>query len=44
MQCKDIANEDFLDAVRTASRLSGGGWLMPRRIGCAGDHEIPGER
>lgn len=34
MQCKDIANEDFLNAVRTASRLSGGGWAMAWDVGC----------
>lgn len=34
MQCKDIANEVFLDAVRTASRLSGGGWAMSWDVGC----------
>lgn len=34
MQCKDIANEDFLNAVRTASRLAGGGWAMAWDVGC----------
>ena len=54
MQCKDIADEDFLEAVRTASRLSGGGWAMAWDVGCilagqpqhigdhAAHHDAPG--
>lgn len=34
MQCKDIADEDFLDAVRIASALTGGGWAMYWDVAC----------
>lgn len=34
MQCKDIPDEVFLAAVRTASRLTGGGWVMLWDLGC----------
>jgi hypothetical protein len=34
MQCKDIPDEVFLDAIRTASRLRGGGWAMYWDVGC----------
>ncbi len=34
MQCKDIPDEVFLDAVRIASSLTGGGWAMYWDVGC----------
>lgn len=34
MQCKDIPDGVFLAAVRTASRLTGGGWVMLWDLGC----------